>query len=273
MQNDKDKVTPTVKTYTDDMVRVVEESGGTVVRQVIEAEERVEEEKRNPEKQKNRIFGILGSVFTIAAVGILFYFSMNSAPEPLPLPEATPGEIEHLKISASTNLEVGGLTKEEVKWAILGASSAISLAPGEIGEIILLEGGEAVGLRHFVAIAGMNLPLSKIDFVEDDFLLGVINWKGTNHTFLLIKSRSFLDIFPALRDWEPKMLEDLSGLFGIGPALPARGFQDGIIKNKNARVLTDEGGQTMIMYVFVNDEFTLLMRSQEAVEEIIARIK
>lgn len=100
---------------------------------------------------------------------------------------------------------------------------------------------------------------------------------NTKDPFILIKTRSFSDVFPIFRAWENKMFTDLHGFFGISITpetnyLLTKDWQDGIIQNKNARILYDADGTIVFMYVFIDENNVLITNTERATEEIIARI-
>ena len=94
---------------------------------------------------------------------------------------------------------------------------------------------------------------------------------------MLLKVRSFSDIFPVMLGWENKMLYDLSEFFGINinsatNYLFTKDWQDGIVENKNARILKDNNGKIVLMYIFVNDSSVIVTSSEMATKEVILRI-
>ena len=95
--------------------------------------------------------------------------------------------------------------------------------------------------------------------------------------FILIKTRSFTDVFPILKSWETKMFFDLHGFFDFEinaetNYLLTKDFEDKIVQNKNARILYDKNGSIVLMYVYLDDNSVVFTRSEQAVKEIISRL-
>ncbi len=95
--------------------------------------------------------------------------------------------------------------------------------------------------------------------------------------FILLKVRSFNDVFNPLRAWENKMFSDLHGFFGIPvnaytSYLLTRGFEDGIIQNKNARILYNTEGKIVMMYVYADENSVIIANTEEAVKEVMLRL-
>ena len=270
---DKHKSVPSVQTYTDDMVKVIEDSGGTLVKKIIKEEEAREAEKLHPKSRKNSLFALAGSLFLIFGLAILFALALNQDRGSVPL-EVTKQSLKIIFTDGVSTLEIGGLKKEEIAAALFSKKEENQVKQGGIEAIYLTEGGEPVGLRHFIALAGANLPLDRVDFVDDNFLIGVFNQEGEKSLFFLLKARSFPDIFPAMRVWEKKMFSDLRGFFGLEVTLDleSKSFEDGIIKNKNARVLYGDIGQPVFFYIFLDEQSTIIAGSLDAVEEVWLRL-
>lgn len=95
--------------------------------------------------------------------------------------------------------------------------------------------------------------------------------------FLLLKVRSFTDIFNPFRAWENKIFSDMHGFFGIPintytSYLLTKGFEDGIVQNKNARILYDTEGEIVIMYVYVDENSIIIANTEDAVKEVMRRL-
>ncbi len=95
--------------------------------------------------------------------------------------------------------------------------------------------------------------------------------------FILLKVTSFVDIFPVMRSWENKMLYDLHSLFGVelNPEtkyLFNKDFKDSFISNKNGRVLYDNDGQVILMYVFVDDSNVVISNNEATLDEVLTRL-
>jgi hypothetical protein len=95
--------------------------------------------------------------------------------------------------------------------------------------------------------------------------------------FILLKVRSFQDVFPVMKSWEAKMFSDFHGFFDIAISLDTnyllkKDWEDGIVQNKNARILFDKDKKIIMMYVYVDDTSVVLADSEQAVHEIIDRL-
>jgi hypothetical protein len=176
----------------------------------------------------------------------------------------------------NTLIEVLDLKKDEIEIKVLNEVNVTTVKPGGIEGIYLTLNKASVGLRKFIELIKGNFVLGNNNFVEDNFLMGVVK-NENNNFFILIKMRSVPDIFDALHAWEPKMFFDLHGFFGIPLSLDTKylltkEFQDGIVENKNARILYDTDGKIVLMYVFADDNSIVITNSENATHEIMLRL-
>lgn len=95
--------------------------------------------------------------------------------------------------------------------------------------------------------------------------------------FILMKARSFTDVFPSMRVWEHKMFNDLHTVFGIPinsktSYLLTKSFTDGIVGNKNARILYTNEGEIALMYIFADETSIIITNSTAASSEVMLRL-
>lgn len=272
-----------VTTYTADMARVLENDTEGLVKKIIKEEEGREKEKKNvsPTSKKNKLFISISIVFWVLALAILSYLLFNEEINTVPVERQFTPLIFNDK---TTFLEVFGLEKEEIARTVLNRMKSTEVKIGGIEGVYLMENKQIVGLRRFVSLIKANFaPNHNPLFVSDNFLMGIVNNKTdvaefTNEGFfILLKIRSMADIFDALRAWEKKMFFDLYGFLGINLSsetnyLLIKNFEDGIVENKNARIIYDNEGGIALMYVFADDNSVVITNSKRAVHEIILRL-
>lgn len=272
-----------VETFANDMAEVIENDNEGLIKKIIQEEEGHEEEKKNllPESKKNKILMLLGAIFIIVSMVILFFLILNNGNKTVTVEKQFVPPIFNEKTSL---LEVGGLKKDEIAQAVLKEINTTEVKDGGVEGIYLSENKQIIGLRRFLSLIGSSFdPGENTLFVNDNFLMGVVNVKAGDVRasgegfFLLLGVRSTADIFDALRAWEGKMFLDLHGFIGIPLSndtgyLLTKSFEDGVVENKNARILYDNNGKMVLAYVFTSDTSVTITNSAEAVHEIILRL-
>ena len=293
MENENQKMMPVgnmapkkigvVETYAADMTKTIEKAEGGMIKKIIQEQEEHEAVKKNisPESRRNKFFMLIGVALIIAAFFLLIFLitlknqnsTVSVAPQVAPI----------IFTDQTQYTEIGGLTKDQITQTILNEANATDVKVGGVERVYLTENKKIIGLRKFLALLKANLDISQNTFVDDNFLLGIDN-QNTNTTggtggelFVLLKTRSFLDIFPALKSWESKMFLDLHGLFGVDlnadtNYLLTKDFDDGVVNNKNARILHDKDGKVILEYVLADDNFIVITNSDVAAGEVMLRL-
>jgi hypothetical protein len=280
-----------IETYASDMAKVIESSGEAgLVKKIIHQEEEYEMVKRDlpPELKRNKLFMWAGITFLVLAFGTLAFFLLKKDINTVEVEQQFIPLIFH---DQSSYLEIAGLTRDEITHTVLNQVNTTKVKSGGIEGIYLTENKQIVGLRKFISlIKGNFAPRSNTLLVSDRFLLGVMN-NETKDFFILLKVRSTADIFESLRGWEDKMFSDLHGFFGVDISpetnyLLTKNFDDGIVGNKNARVLyrTSEEGEgsapnplpaaskIVVMYVFADETSVVIANTDKAAREVMLRL-
>lgn len=265
-----------VETYAGDMARILENDKEGLIKKIIHGEEKHEEEKKNlsPESNKNKLFMFSGFLLIIFSLIILSFFFFKKENNIVPVEKLFTPIIFNDK---STFLEVSGFKKEEIIQAILNKVNTTEVKAGGVEAFYLTENKQIIGLRRLISLIESSfVPNDNIIFVNDNFLMGVVNNESKDF-FILLKVRSATDIFNALRAWEGKTFTDLHGFFGINISvdtsyLLTKDFEDGIVQNKNARILYDKEGKIVMMYVFADDNSIVITNSESSVHEIMLRL-
>ncbi|MDO8659322.1 MAG: hypothetical protein Q7K54_01850, partial [Candidatus Parcubacteria bacterium] len=112
--------------------------------------------------------------------------------------------------------------------------------------------------------------------IGDNFLTGVVNG-ATKTFFILMKVNSMSDVFNPLRIWENKMFTDLHGFFSVDISpetkyLLTKEFTDGIVQNKNARILYDTNNNIVMMYIMADDNSVIITNNENTAREVMLRL-
>lgn len=286
MEKNKDAKHGFVETYADDMAKVLEDDKNGIIKKIIHQEEEHEKEKisLSPESQKNKFFMFASFVFILTSLVILFYFIFVKKVDTIPVEKQfTP----IIFVDQSNFIEAKGLTKDKIIEAILNKISITKINSGETEGIYLSYDKRVMGLREFIQLIKANfvpdVSSNNIIFVDDNFLMGVVNTESQSDStfgkdfFILLKMRSVTDIFDAMRAWEGKMFFDLHKFFNMNISsetkyLLSAVFADGIVENKNARILYDKDNKIVMMYVWADDNSVIITNTNSAAREIMRRL-
>lgn len=269
-----------IQTYAEDMAKVLESDKSGVIKKIIHGEEESEKEKKilSPESGRNKFFMFTGIMLVILALGALVFLFFKKDVQVAPIEK----QLTPIIFTDKSNfLEVAGLKKDEITQTILSEISTADLKNKEIEGIYLTENKKVAGLRKFVKLIKSDLVLDNNGLASDNFLLGTVN----KDFFILLKVKNLSDIFDSLRAWENTILNDLHSFFGIELSaetkyLFTKDFEDGIVENRNARILYEKSNQLenesekkiILMYVFADDNSVIISNNIDTVREVMLRL-
>jgi hypothetical protein len=145
---------------------------------------------------------------------------------------------------------------------------------------IELKKGETVNAsllttEELLVILQSEAPGRLVRAFDPLFMLGVLG-DAPRHTFLFIKLDSFDNAFSGMLEWERTLAHDMLPLFAspgvVEVASQGVTFSDITIKNKDARVLKDVTGHTVLLYSFVDNKYLLITDDEETFKTILTRI-
>jgi hypothetical protein len=273
MEQNRENQNSVVRTYTEDMAEVIENDKEGLIKKIIHGEEEHEKEKKNlsPESRKNKILVFVGVLLVVLALIVLIFSIFNQKAKVVPVQKQF---IPIIFTDQSAFLEVSALSENEIAQTVLNEVNSTKVKTGGVEGIYLTLNKQVVGLRQFIGLIKSNFaPDQNPILVNDNFLMGGVD----KSFFILLKVRSNADIFDSLRAWEPKMLSDLRGFLGVNVSsdtnyLFTESFADGIVENKNARILYDKNGQIVLTYIFADDNSVVITGSPDAAHEIVLRL-
>lgn len=273
-----------IETYAEDMAKVIQGNQGELIKNMIHEQEMHELEKKNlsPKSKQNQIFMFVGFLLLIITISIFVFLGFFKQ------------KINVVEVNNQTNpliftdknyfQDITSLNQEAIVQSVLSEVRNSNVKIGGVEAIYLTLDDKVVGLRTFFKLIKSNFIIPQAPLISDDFLIGVVknniklepNEQDSN-LFFLLKSKSFIDSFQSMRNWEGKMFNDLQGFFGVNISaknkdLLSKDFVDGIISNKNARILYDQNGQVVLMYVFVGENSIVISNSGGAIDEVILRL-
>jgi hypothetical protein len=276
MEENKKVENAVVETYADDLAGVIGDNESGMVKKIIEEQERNDtvDKKKSPGNKQNEFFLFLGIFLVLLSFVVIFLTSPLK--KQITTVSVAPQYVPIIFTDKTDSVEVSGLKKEEIIQTILNKKNTTDFKTGEIEGIYLILDQKVLGFRKFLDLMKSNLDQTKIDFIGDNFLIGSTN-ENTRDLFVLLKMRSVADVFDPMRAWESKMFSDLHSLFetdlnAYTKYLLEKNFEDGVVQNKNARILYDKDGKIVMMYVYIKDDSLIITNSENAVVETIARL-
>ncbi len=272
-----------VETYTGDMVKVLESNKGSLIKKIIHEEEAHEAESKNlsPKSKKNKFFMLISITLIILALTVLLFLAFSK--EKINTVSIEQQFTSIIFIDQTDFKVIDGFNKEKIAETVFNQTNDTKVKIGGIDGIYLTENNKVVGFKRFNELIKSNLDLEKVNLFGDNFLFGAFKnglssiSPNIGTPFILLKVKSFTDVFPVMKIWENKMLYDLAQFFRVKITpetnyLFTKNFEDGVVANKNARMLKDKDGNIVLMYVYADDSSVVITNSENAVNEIVLRL-
>ena len=136
---------------------------------------------------------------------------------------------------------------------------------------------------EFIALMDFKMPDIIKRTLLPDFMAGMYSF-GKNLPFVILKTSSFENSYAGMLGWETDLQKDFQILFrlpgyekagGILDQLTpmvAKKFEDGVIVNKDVRILRDDNGNMILLYGIVDKETIIITVNDTAFKEIITRL-
>lgn len=291
MESDNKLKNKNVETFAEDMVKAIENDRGGLIKKIIHEEEEHEAQKKNlsPESAKNKTFLLISFLLLFLTFFIIiflaFFNKKINTVSVVPL-------YTSLIFTDQTDFDaIDGFTKDKIIQTIFNRSNNTKVKIGGVNGIYLTENKTVVSFKEFISLIKGSLVLDDANLINNNFLIGVFKSgvspaspslggsvsPNIGDLFILLKVKSFTDIFPVMQVWENKMLYDFHGFFGIDITpennyLFTKDWEEGIVGNKNARILKDNNGKIILMYVYADDNSIVITNSESAVNEVILRL-
>jgi hypothetical protein len=266
-----------VKTYAEDMANAIDHVEGGMIRQIIQDQEEGQKRQENvsPESTKNRMLMLISSILLISAFVSLF-FAFNSRGK-VPTIEPIKQMKNMIFVEQNKFLEIEGFSKNQIIETIKNEVANLQIKNGGIEAIYLTENKNVVNFSRFMELMKSNVSKEVTGYTNENFMIGVYNNNNDKSLFILMKIKSFTDIFPGMKIWENKIWSDLHDLFDMElnadtKYLLTKNFEDSITNNKNSRVLYDTEKNKILEYVFVDETSVIIISNSDAIKEVMDRL-
>lgn len=134
---------------------------------------------------------------------------------------------------------------------------------------------DSISTADFFSLLKSKAPSSLVRAFNPLFMFGLVNG-NPNHTFILIKLDSYDNAFAGMISWEKNMADDILSLFASNDTVRSIAsqtpFGDTTIKNKDARILKDINGQTVLLYSFYNNNMLIITDNEETLKILLTHL-
>lgn len=288
--NNANKNLKTLRTYSSDMADAIRDNEMSVIKIALAEKEKKEREfvyKKVEGTNLQKILLIAGGVILIigAIVGVYSLMRKNSANNTLTQQTPTNNMRAFISYNSQSSVDATGATDIDSISKLLRAEISSGGNSRSIKAIFVNTtvgtASEPLALIDFLSEIKTTAPGALVRSLTGQYMIGT--YQSTNstqapHLFFIFQTKDYNQAYPGMLAWEQTILGDLYPLFGIDvsadeSALLQKQFKDIIIANKDARVLYDFDGKSILYYIFANKNDFIITDSTEAIGEILSRLQ
>ncbi len=287
-----DKPIQNLRTFQSDIADAVQHKEASVVK-IAAAEIAHNPNTKQMDDPKKSLYVLLLSgilvVSSIAALGIFFLYKTQKRASTLP-------KIETSKIIASeATQEIAVTPSQAIQPLIQQQKETISASANAITRLMFFTASAtssksklALGAQDFATRLNTEMPTWLIRALEPEYIVG-IHTTESNNPFIIFKSSSYENAFAGMVKWEETIQKDLPAFVNpstVTAAVQAPGitgsttqtavttsrFQDGVIQNKDVRILKDASGKTILIYALPDKETIVIATNEVTLKELFARL-
>ncbi len=222
---------------------------------------------------------VLGTLLLLSTAGYAGWVTLTQYQNKTALPVVNIPDNQFVTPQSIFNIDATKLDGAGLVRAILAERGA-KISSGSIQQIQLTEGEPVapVTTEHFlVHYLLSSAPPSLVRAFDPLFSLGLLGANSGEvgpHTFLIIKLDSFENAFPGMLLWESGMGKDLLPIINPGTNSAATNslFTDVTIQNKDARVLRDTTGNTVLLYSFYDNNYLIITDNESSLRAIVSAL-
>ncbi|MEA3399292.1 MAG: hypothetical protein U9R00_02130, partial [Patescibacteria group bacterium] len=266
--NNKNKIKG-IKTFHSDMAELVKD-GGTSMADIVIAEKRKRSNK-NPEKKKNVkkknfSFLFLSILLIILALGGTKFLIKKGIEKSKT--DNIQEKVESLvPYDDQSIIDTSNIISKNELAEIINLELKKSLEAEKIKNIVLgnpIESSiEILNTSEFLKLSKIFIPETLSNSLKEDYMLGAFTPETNQRSlFLIFQTKDYGSSLAGVSEWEKTMLSNLYPIFGINISgkekLLTKPFEDIIISNRDARVLTDDEGNNLLYYSFINNNIFVI---------------
>lgn len=253
---------PSLRTYQGDMAEFIQTKNESVtsiaLKEKAHREEKQKSEPKAPAKSHiGTVFTILISLILLVGGGVLAYYAAQMLGVEKEVQAVLPTKI----IPYSQSLEIAALNKDSIQNSLTGSGFSEGVSLINFGEY-------SIPVSNLISILNLDMPSELSRNINSEFAMGMFKKGEVLSPVLILRVTEFGGAFAGMLEWEKQMPLDLSLIArSVGTSsIPI--WKDVIIKNKDARVLLDETGQSVMAYSFLDKNTILITREYKVIPDI-----
>lgn len=235
-------VQPTVRTYHQDMHRIMGQNNPKTMSTILENVRQEEAVKAATTlvTPKNKLLLTASIVCIIAGIAALLFVAYRNYATTATLEQGQTNSLIQAETHTNVTLVLGEQFKNRER---IQSALAVNTPLETINNIFMtqqsLTGLVRIGFSDMITATGGTVPATLLATLDTPFMYGTYR-SSQALPFLILRVNNYDDAFDGMRAWEPLMLAQLGFLFELPENLPTIStktvFEDAVINNRTVRI-------------------------------------
>ena len=282
-----------VRTYKDDLESAIKDNHLSSINIAIAENQKMhsqikEDQKESadsgsPKSKKIIFFSLI--LVVVGVIGIsVFYFINRQSSSPTVQVQTLPSLIT---AEYKDELNVNSILKDRFVSALSSKLNDIQIPANSLYETYITISTSTekrlITSSQFISLMNLRIPDMMRRTLLPDFMVGMYSF-DKNLPFVILKTSSFQNTYSGMLSWETDLQKDFQILFrlpgyenggGILDLLTpttTKKFQDGVIINKDVRILYGDDNNIILLYGIIDQQTIIITVSDNAFKEIVNRL-
>ena len=254
--------------------------------QIITQPEEIQAEDNNSGYSKSRIaifISLILIIIGIIAIGITYYIKSQDPAETAQVQELP----SLITTEYKDELNIDSVAKNKFPLTISAKINDIQIPVNNFYNTYITVGTSSnrrlASSTEFISQMSFKMPDIIKRTLLTDFMVGMYSF-GKNLPFIILKTSSFENSYAGMLTWEGSLQKDFQVLFRLAGYENAGGildqltpttvkkFEDGVVMNKDVRILRDDNNNMILLYGIIDKETIIITVNDVAFKEIINRL-
>jgi len=221
---------------------------------------------------KRRRYIIIGIVVLLLSAGTFIILNLNTTQEIIDTTQVSSKPAAIISVDSEKEITLPIVKRSSIVDAI--QKEAVAPLPiSTVQAIYLKDGLVYIGAKKFLRSLEVDQPPKLSQAIQNELAIGIHTFDG-NHPYVVLKTNSYENAFTGMLAWEDDLAMKFSPLISGRTLLATdpKTFEDGLVRNKDVRVLKSEDGKLLMLYTFLDRDTILITDSEYTVEEIGKRL-
>jgi cell division protein FtsL len=124
--------------------------------------------------------------------------------------------------------------------------------------------------QEFLNVINIVPPAQISESLNEKFMFSKF-YMSKDWPILIFKLDDYDYAFSGAIKWEKNMADNFKNIFSLSPAGTGNSFADREIQSRDTRVLTDQNGNVVLIYAFINRKYLVITTGEEPLKEVFRR--